>query len=127
MTNLDYLIAEPRIVMILSRIDAADFAFLLSASGLSQVKLSSHMSRLGNARYVETISNPDATPPHTYRLTESGRRAAADCTSWLKAIQSARYCRERVLYSWADSVQGSSGGSAAVFANCREEVSHDRS
>jgi len=117
MTNLDYLIAEPRIVMILSRIDAADFAFLLSASGLSQVKLSSHMSRLRNARYVETISNPDGTPPHmTYRLTESGQKAAADCTSWLKAIQSARYCRKRALYSWADSVHRSHAGSAAVLA-----------
>ena len=117
MTNLDYLISEPRIMMILSRIDAADFNFLLSTSGLSKVNLSSHISRLRNARYLEAISTSDETIAHmAYRLTESGRTAAADCLYWLKAIRSARYCRKRALCSWADSVHRSHGGSAAVLA-----------
>lgn len=92
MTDLDYLISEPRIVMILSRLDAADFNFLLNASGLSKADLSSHMSRLKRARYVERVASPDGEIRRVaYRLTPSGQWAARDCLYWLRAIRSARH------------------------------------
>jgi DNA-binding transcriptional ArsR family regulator len=117
MPNLDYLISEPRIVMILSGIGAADFNFLLSASGMGKISLSAHMSRLRNARYVETISNGDGTAPHlAYRLTESGQKAAAGCLYWLKAIQSVRYCPKRAPRSWMGVVDHSRGENSPLLA-----------
>ncbi len=103
MTNLDYLISEPRIVMILFRLDAADFNFLLNASGLSKADLSSHMSRLKRARYVEPVASPDGEIRRVaYRLTPSGQWAARDCLHWLRAVRSARRCRRPAVFSMTD-------------------------
>jgi len=104
MTGLDYVIRDPRILMILSDVDKADFTFLLATSTMGKVHLSSHIGRLKSAGYVESFKSLNEMIPHTeYRLTRSGQKAAKDCLYWLKVIQSAHRCRQAAVYSWIDN------------------------
>ncbi len=82
MTDLDRVIHEParlRIMMILSGVDLADFAFLLSTLGLTRGNLSSHMDRLEQTRYVKVRKSFNGKIPHTdYHLTALGQKALGD-------------------------------------------------
>ena len=77
MTELDPHVHQPtrlRILMLLSGVESADFVFLLTTLGLTKGNLSSHMSRLEQAGYVEVAKSFDGKIPHTsYRLTARGR------------------------------------------------------
>jgi DNA-binding transcriptional ArsR family regulator len=77
MGELDLNVHQPtrlRILMILSGVDSADFSFLLNTLGLTKGNLSSHMSRLEEAGYVEVAKSFNGKVPNTaYSLTRRGR------------------------------------------------------
>jgi DNA-binding MarR family transcriptional regulator len=77
--ELDRLIHEPARLAIMANlyvVDSADFVFLLSRTGLTNGNLSSHMSRLSGAGYVEEKKEfVDRKPRTMYRLTKAGRKA----------------------------------------------------
>ena len=76
---LDRLVHEPARLVILALLypaESADFLFLLNQSGLSKGNLSSHLSKLEQAGYVEVVKGYNGKVPHTVlRLTEAGRAA----------------------------------------------------
>ncbi len=78
-TNFDRLIHEPSrlaIMAVLSACENADFTFLLNATGLSKGNLSSHLSKLRDAGYVNITKGFKGNYPHTTcALTRGGRRA----------------------------------------------------
>jgi DNA-binding MarR family transcriptional regulator len=57
-------------------IDSADFTFLMNQTGLSWGNLSTHMSKLEEAGYIEVEKSFKGRRPNTsLRLTASGRKA----------------------------------------------------
>jgi DNA-binding transcriptional ArsR family regulator len=77
MAELDPNIHQParlRILMLLSGVDSADFTFLLTTLNLTKGNLSSHMSRLEEAKYVTVVKSFEGKIPNTsYSLTPLGR------------------------------------------------------
>jgi DNA-binding MarR family transcriptional regulator len=78
-TQLDRVVHEParlKILAYLSVVKSADFVFLLSRTGLTYGNLSSHMSKLEEAGYIEVEKEIKDKRPHTMlSLTEKGRSA----------------------------------------------------
>jgi DNA-binding MarR family transcriptional regulator len=76
---IDTLIHAParlQIIMQLFVIDAADATFLLNRTGLTWGNLSTHISKLEEARYVAVEKTFKGKKPLTMiRLTEKGRTA----------------------------------------------------
>jgi DNA-binding transcriptional ArsR family regulator len=89
MTDLDRLLHEPArlvIVALLSGLKEADFLYLLRESSLTKGNLSSHLSRLEEAGYIEIEKTFRGKIPLTLvRLTKTGRAAFKD---YKKAINS---------------------------------------
>ena len=79
LAGLDKLVHEPARLMamaFLSTVESADFTFLLRQTGLTWGNLSSHLSKLEDAGYVEIEKGFVARRPHTMlRLTDLGRLA----------------------------------------------------
>jgi DNA-binding MarR family transcriptional regulator len=79
LADIDRLIHEPArftILAMLYVVEAADFVFLMRQTGLSWGNLSSHMSKLEEAGYLEVEKGYQGKKPHTMlRLTEQGRAA----------------------------------------------------
>ena len=79
MIDVDRLIHEPARLMImahLSVVESADFLFLKQQTGLTWGNLSSHMSKLEDAGYIEIEKEFIDKKPHTMlRLTKKGRNA----------------------------------------------------
>lgn len=79
--QLDSAIHAPARLMILAYLAAvasADFTFLLTQTGLTRGNLSTHISRLEEAGYVEVKKEfIDRIPRTLYKLTGSGRKAIA--------------------------------------------------
>jgi len=77
--GLDKTIHEPGRLAIMSFlfvVDEADFIFLLDQTGLTRGNLSSHMSKLEKAGYVEVDKMfIKKIPRTTYHLSEPGRQA----------------------------------------------------
>ena len=77
--DLDRVIHEPArlmVVALLFAVDSADFLYLLHETGINKGTLSSHLSRLEEAGYVEvTKTYRDKTPQTLLRLTPAGRKA----------------------------------------------------
>lgn len=77
--DIDKLIHEPArllIMALLSVIESADFTFLMQQTGLTWGNLSSHMSKLEEAGYIEVEKTFKGKRPNTMlRLTDSGRDA----------------------------------------------------
>lgn len=77
--ELDRLFHEPaRMVMgaILYIADGADFIFMLRQTGLTRGNLSSHMSKLEEAGYIEVIKDfVDRKPRTMMHMTRKGRKA----------------------------------------------------
>jgi DNA-binding transcriptional ArsR family regulator len=77
--DIDRLIHEPARLMILSLlfvVESADFLFLMRQTGLTWGNLSSHLSRLEEAGYVEIEKEFVGKKPHTMlHLTDEGRAA----------------------------------------------------
>jgi len=63
-------------------VSSADFVFLLSRTGLTWGNLSSHMSKLEDAGYIEVQKEIKDKRSHTMlSLTDKGRSAFADYRS----------------------------------------------
>lgn len=79
LANLDRLVHEPARLMIIATlyvVESADFLFLVRQTGLTLGNLSSHMSKLEAAGYVEVEKKFVGKKPHTMlRLTAEGRAA----------------------------------------------------
>ena len=76
---IDRLIHEParlKMMTILYVVEKADFTFLTGQTGLTRGNLSSHMSKLEEAGYIEINKVfVDKLPKTLLHLTESGRTA----------------------------------------------------
>ena len=88
--NLDRLIHEPARLMILAVlyvVESADFTFLMRQTGLTWGNLSSHMSKLEEAGYIEVEKTFKGKRPNTMlRLTDEGRTAFRDYRHSLKQV-----------------------------------------
>jgi DNA-binding transcriptional ArsR family regulator len=77
--GIDKLVHEPARLVILSYLafaTSADFVFLMNETGLTKGNLSSHMSKLEDAGYVEVRKQFVGKIPQTqYSLTTVGRDA----------------------------------------------------
>jgi DNA-binding transcriptional ArsR family regulator len=82
------LIHEPArmaIISLLSVVEEADFIFIMNSTGLTQGNLSSHLSKLEEAAYVEIEKSFRGKRPHTLiRLTEQGMK---ELTLYLKTVR----------------------------------------
>jgi len=90
--QLDKLIHEPArlaIMAVLFACDAADFTYLLNATGLTKGNLSSHLSKLEEAGYVEIEKRFLGKVPNTLcRLTPTGRKAFTEYwTRWQRIVE----------------------------------------
>jgi len=79
LTNIDKLVHEPARLLILAHlfvVDSADFLFLTRQTGLTPGNLSSHLSKLEEAGYLEIEKEFVGKRPHTIlSLTNIGRSA----------------------------------------------------
>jgi DNA-binding HxlR family transcriptional regulator len=79
LTDIDRIIHEPARLMIMAHlyvIESADFLFLMRQTGLTWGNLSSHLSKLESADYVEIKKEFKGKKPHTMLcLTDKGRNA----------------------------------------------------
>ena len=77
--EVDRVIHEPArlmLVSILSPIEEADFTFLLNQTGMSKGNLSTHLTKLEEAGYVDMIKGfRGKIPQTTAKLTRKGRHA----------------------------------------------------
>ena len=77
--DIDRIVHEPARLMILavlSVVESADFLYLMRQTGLTRGNLSSHMSKLEAAGYLEIEKEFVGKVPHTLLcLTEGGREA----------------------------------------------------
>jgi DNA-binding transcriptional ArsR family regulator len=78
-TDVDRVIHEPArllIVALLAGVDEADFLWIQRESGLTKGNLSSHLSKLEEARYVQVEKTYKGKVPLTLlRLTKEGEAA----------------------------------------------------
>jgi DNA-binding transcriptional ArsR family regulator len=88
--EIDRLIHEPARLMILATlyvVESADFIFLMRQTGLTWGNLSSHLSKLEEAGYVEIEKEFKGKKPHTMlRLTDEGRAAFRDYRQSMKQV-----------------------------------------
>jgi len=79
LAEVDRIVHEPArlmILMVLYTVEVADFTFLINATELSDGNLSSHLSKLEAAGYVEVEKGFAGKRPRTLlRLTTLGRQA----------------------------------------------------
>jgi DNA-binding MarR family transcriptional regulator len=79
LAEIDRLVHEPArlmILMVLYTLEEADFTFLANATALTDGNLSSHLSKLEAAGYVEIEKGYAGKKPQTLlRLTTLGRQA----------------------------------------------------
>ena len=77
--EIDRLIHEPARLMIMAYlyvVESADFLFLMHQTELTHGNLSSHMSKLEAAGYIEIVKDFVDRKPHTMlQLTDKGRTA----------------------------------------------------
>jgi len=77
--DIDRVIHEPArlaIMAVLNAFETADFTFLLKQTELSRGNLSSHLSKLEGAKYVDIAKEfVDKVPRTLIRLTDRGRSA----------------------------------------------------
>ena len=82
LVNIDRLVHEPARLMILAHlyvVESADFLFLMHQTGLTFGNLSSHMSKLEAAGYIEIKKEFKGKKPNTVlQITKTGRKALED-------------------------------------------------
>ena len=80
--DIDKLIHEPARLILMANlfvVESADFLFLMNQTGLTFGNLSSHMSRLEAAGFINVEKEfVDKKPNTKLSLTEDGRRAFAE-------------------------------------------------
>jgi len=88
--NIDRLIHEPARLMIMTQlyvVESADFLFLQNQLQMTPGNLSSHLSKLEEAGYVEIVKEFIERKPHTaLKLTKTGRDAFKEYQQNLKRI-----------------------------------------
>jgi DNA-binding MarR family transcriptional regulator len=88
--TIDRVIHEPARLLITAHlyvIESADYVFLMQNTGLTWGNLSSHLSKLEGAGYVEITKEFLERKPHTMvQLTESGREAFDTYRRQMKAL-----------------------------------------
>ena len=88
--ELDRLVHEPARLMILAHlyvVESADFLFLMRQTGLTFGNLSSHMSKLEAAGYIEIQKKFVGKKPHTMlQITNAGRVALRDYQKRMKQV-----------------------------------------
>ena len=88
--DVDRLVHEPArllIMTILSAVDSADFLYLQRETGLTKGNLSSHLSKLEAAGYIEITKTYRGKIPLTVcKLTTSGQYAFSNYRDQLKYI-----------------------------------------
>lgn len=88
--DLDRLVHEPARLMIMALlyvVESADFIFLMNQTGLTWGNLSSHLSRLEEAGYVEVQKEFKGKKPHTMlHLTDEGRAAFREYRRNMKQV-----------------------------------------
>lgn len=88
--NIDRLIHEPTRLMIMSQlfvVESADFLFLQHQLQMTPGNLSSHLSKLEEAGYVEIIKEFIERKPHTaLKLTKKGRDAFKEYRKNIKKV-----------------------------------------
>jgi DNA-binding MarR family transcriptional regulator len=86
--ELDRVVHEPGRLMILAllyAVDKADFLYLQHETEMNKGTLSSHLSRLEEAGYVEVVKTYRGKIPQTLlHLTEGGRKAFEEYRKKLK-------------------------------------------
>lgn len=77
--NIDRLIHEPNRMLIMAQlyvVESADFLFLQNQLQMTPGNLSSHLSKLEDAGYVEIVKEFIDKKPHTaLKLTKQGQEA----------------------------------------------------
>jgi len=90
LVNIDRIVHEPARLMILAYlyvVESADFVFLLRQTNLTKGNLSSHLSRLEAAGYIEIDKKFVKKIPRTLlRLTKNGRKAFHGYSQRMKKI-----------------------------------------
>lgn len=90
LVNIDRIVHEPARLMILAYlyvVESADFVFLLRQTNLTKGNLSSHLSRLEAAGYIEIDKKFVKKIPRTLlRLTKNGRKAFHEYSQRMKKI-----------------------------------------
>ncbi len=88
LTEINRMIHEPARLAIMSLlyvIESADFTFLMNQTGLSWGNLSTHMTKLEEAGYIEVEKSFKGRRPNTnLRLTPAGRGAFKEYRQTLK-------------------------------------------
>jgi DNA-binding MarR family transcriptional regulator len=88
--KIDPAIHAPSRLMILAylaAIESADFTFLLNQTGLTRGNLSTHISRLEEAGYVEVKKEfVDKIPRTLYVLTNSGKKAIKNYRDNMRSV-----------------------------------------
>ena len=88
--GIDRLIHEPARLMILALlyvVESGDFTFLMRQTGLTWGNLSSHLSKLEDAGYVQIQKEFVGKKPHTMlRLTDEGRAAFREYRRSMKQV-----------------------------------------
>ena len=89
-TDIDTLIHEPARLNIMAQLyvlESADFLFLMRQTGLTFGNLSSHLSKLEAAGYVDVKKEFLGKKPHTMlRLSEKGRKAFRNYMRKMKRV-----------------------------------------
>jgi DNA-binding transcriptional ArsR family regulator len=90
LAKIEKLIHEPARLMILATlhvVETADFLFVERQTGLTRGNLSSHMSKLEDAGYIEiTKEFVDKIPRTLLRITDDGRAALLEYTNNMKQV-----------------------------------------
>ena len=88
--DIDRIIHEPARLMILALlyvVESADFTFLMRQTGLTWGNLSSHMTKLEEAGYIEIEKEFVGRKPHTMlHLTDQGRAAFREYRQSMKQV-----------------------------------------
>ncbi len=90
LADIDRIIHEPARLMILALlyvVESGDFTFLMRQTGLTWGNLSSHMSKLEAAGYIEVEKEfVDRKPRTMLRLTGEGRAAFREYVQSMKQV-----------------------------------------
>jgi len=90
LSEIDRIVHEPARLLILaclSVVESAEFLFLMNQTGLTRGNLSSHLSKLEAAGYIEVKKDFVEKIPRTLlRLTEVGRDAFMNYCSKMKQV-----------------------------------------
>jgi DNA-binding MarR family transcriptional regulator len=88
--GIDRIVHEPARLMILSYlsvVESADFLFLMRQTGLTRGNLSSHLSKLEAAGYVEIKKEfIDRIPRTLLRISKSGKKAFKAYTENMRQV-----------------------------------------